>query len=374
MLILNLVLAMAEDGGTAKAQLDAVMQGNFVAVTALQPLLADPAAFAAPANAAAIRKDLDLLSKAPLLFARPLHRVSVAPLGSLFGDEVDRARRDFAAGRSDSARLRLRAITGLCMGCHARRLAEHDSPMISTPAVAALKPLERAQYLAATRQFDAALALWVQMMRAPLKTDADRFEQTQVLHSALAVIVRAKDDAPGTVKLLRDQLARTDLAEHTRRGVESMLVDAQTWADEHFDAESASGLTLFERGRTLMQRAGVIQNVSRSEAEEIPLLRAAAYLGLALDRESAAPWRGEALYLLGVVSFSALDPTVWELDGLYLETCVRENPHSALALRCVDRLAEISIVDFTGSGGTRLPPDVASRLELLRGIAKMPNR
>ena len=47
MLILNLVLAMAEDGGTAKAQLDAVMQGNFVAVTALQPLLADPAAFAA---------------------------------------------------------------------------------------------------------------------------------------------------------------------------------------------------------------------------------------------------------------------------------------------------------------------------------------
>ncbi len=159
----TVLLALFSASEPSKEQLDATMRGNLAALVALQPLLASPAAFHDPANAATIAASFTLLSGVKHQFARPSSGPAspAASIAVLFAEAVDRARVDFATGREESARLRARGLTTLCVSCHARQFAGGDFAEAAKLADGkGLPPLERAQLFAATRQFDAALALW----------------------------------------------------------------------------------------------------------------------------------------------------------------------------------------------------------------------
>jgi hypothetical protein len=363
-----LALALA---GTPSGEVRQTMRGNLAAVVALQPALASPAAFADPKNAPAITSSLATLARTRHKFPRPAAQEPAAAVAELFAEAVSRAQTDFAAGRAESARLRTRSATGLCLSCHSRQLSPADFAAAGKAADGVgLSPLERASFLAATRQFDAALAEWGDALSAPRRTDADAFEQTQALRGALSVAVRAKDDPATTVALLEARCASPELPAWGRKVCERQLADAKAWAAEGFTAARASAGALFERGQQLVQASAAEETLFPREEERVKVLRATAYFSLALEREPKAKWRGEALYLLGLATAATLDPTLWELDGIYLEACVRENPHTPLARRCAERFAERTVFDYSGSGGTRLPPDVAERLEGLRGLAR----
>ena len=147
----------APDAGTVEVK--ATMRGNFAALVALQPLLIRPTAFADPANAATLEQSLNLLSGVQHRPPRPEEPMPNAIAG-IFGEALNRARADLAAGRSEQARMRLRGLTSLCLGCHARKPVAQDLHDLGKAGDAVrLPPVERAQFFAATRQFDAALTL-----------------------------------------------------------------------------------------------------------------------------------------------------------------------------------------------------------------------
>ncbi|MBK7857901.1 MAG: hypothetical protein IPJ65_04595 [Archangiaceae bacterium] len=365
--LLVAVWLAAPDAGEVRA----TMHGNLAAVVALQPLLASPEAFKDPKNAATIYSSLAVLSRMKHQFMRPLAQEPAAAFGDLFSEAVDRAEADFSTGHPDVARARLRGLTGMCMSCHARQVSPKDFAAAEQAAGGiGLAPLERAEFLAATRQFDAALALWGDALSAPRKTEADSFALARAMRAALGVSVRAKDDASATVALLEAQAHRTDLPSWQANAVRLWLVDAQAWQAEKLVAAKATPAALFQRASALVDASRAAETYLPRDGERIKLLRATAYLSLALEREPHAKWRGQALYRLGIASASAFDPELYELDGIYLEACVRENPHTPLALRCIDLMSERTLFNFTGSGGTRLPPDVSQRLDALRALAK----
>lgn len=361
--------------GAAPARGDEVaqaMRGNLAALVALQPLLQDPDAFADPANQKTIKASLAVLGRTRHRFARPKAQEPAAALAVLFAEEISRAQVDLAAGRPQSARSRLRASTGMCLSCHARQLSPHDYAASGRAADGAgLPALERASFLATTRQFDAALALWGDTLSRPPKDDAEAFAHTQAFRSALSVAIRAKDDPAAAIGLLETRCGAPWLSPMARRSCVRQLNDAKSWAAEQLSTPApTTGTALYTRASELVDFSEVAQTLYPREDERVKLLRATAYLSLALEREPSAPWRGEALWLLGLATGATLDPELWPLDGIYLEACVRENPHTALAQRCVERLAERTLFDYTGSGGTRLPWDVAQRLEAMRALAK----
>lgn len=366
-----LLVTAAWLAATPSGEVRGTMRGNLAAVVALQPLLASPQAFAEAKNAPTINSSLAALARTRHKFPRPSAQEPAAALAELFAEEVSRAQTDFAAGRPERARLRVRTATGLCMSCHARQLSPKDFTA-GGPAAAGegLSPLERASFLAATRQFDAALEVWSGALEGEGKSDADAFDRTQALRGALAVAVRAKDDPKVAVALLEARCARGGLFAYAKKVCEAQLADAKAWAKEGFVAATASAAALFERGRALVAASGAEETLYPREETRVEMLRATAYFSLALEREPRAKWRGDALHLLGVATSPTLDVSLWELDGLYLEACVRENPHTPLAKACVERFAERTVFDYSGSGGTRLPPDVAARLEGLRALAR----
>lgn len=353
----------------ATAQLKTQMHESLSALLALQPLLASPAAFDDAANRPRLDAHLVTLSRLEHQFS-PRATATGAVMAQVFGSAVEQARADLRSGRTNDARMRLRGLTTLCSGCHTRKLSPGDFAQASAAADGAgLEPLERAQFLAATRQFDAALALWRELLRAPATTEAHGFEQAQALRAALGVAVRAKDDPAVTVQLLEAQLERTDLPASVRRSLSPLLAEATAWKREAWPAAAQTPQALFDKGRALVDAANAVGSVLPREEHRISLLRATAYLTLALDQQPRAKWRGEALYLLGAATGAAADPALWDLDGVFLEACVREGPHTAIAAQCYDLLAERTFFGFTGSGGTRVPPEVAAKLDALKALA-----
>lgn len=367
--LLALALSAAPpDAG--RAEVKATMRGNFAALVALQPLLISPTAFADPANAQTLDGSLTLLARVQHKPPAPEEPLPNA-IAALFGDALGRARADLAAGRKEEARLRLRGLTSLCMGCHARKPAPADlSDLGKAGEALRLPPVERAQFFAATRQFDAALVLWADLLRDPPKALADAFLQAQVARSAVLVSVRVKDDPATTLELLQMVRARPELPRLLRESLEAWLKDAQAWKAEGFVAAKKSPQALFERARALVKASGAERSMLPGDERLVVLLRASGYLDEALARAPRAAFRGEALYLLAVATAAILDADLWDLDELFLEACVRENPHTPLAVKCVDRLADRTLFLYSGSGGTRVPPEEVERLVTLRALAR----
>ena len=184
-------------------------------------------------------------------------------------------------------------------------------------------------------QGDAAIVLWKELLSATPRTPVETLEQTKTLRAAISVSVRAKDDPKLTLELLESMKGRKDLPAPFSLALAEWTRQTRAWSEEGFVASAQSTEALVARARALIAATHAASAVAPDEGQLIWLLRASAYLNTAFAREPLGKWRGEGLYLLGVASAATLDPELWEIDGLYLEACVRENPHSGLAVLCV---------------------------------------
>ncbi len=370
-LLVAVALLAASDKPAAKPETTAAMQAAFKSLMSIQPLLASPETLRDPANAAKLKEALGPLSAIKHRFIGAPQEPGAELLAGMFGDAIDRARLDLDVGNLGGARARLRSVTSLCFACHTRQAATKDFEDATRQIDALnLPPLRKAEFFATTRQFDRATETWAEALKAPPKTEAEAFEEASALRQYVAVLVRVKDDRAATVALLSAQAARRDLPGFVARTLQRWLVDAKDWQADPFDAKTATPAALFAKARELVEASGATQSPMTDEGRFITLLRASGYLHSAMEKQPKAPFRGEALYLLGVASAATLDPLLWELDSLYLEGCIRENPHTQLARRCVERIYERTWFGWTGSAGTNVPADVAKRLGELKALAQ----
>lgn len=93
-----------------------------------------------------------------------------------------------------------------CPSPHTLASASHDFESAqSSTASAALTPLERATFLAATRHFDEALSLWLDTLGQPANTEQQATDDIHGLREAIAVSVAVKGDPAKTLKLIDAQ-------------------------------------------------------------------------------------------------------------------------------------------------------------------------
>lgn len=339
------------------------------AVVRLQPYLASPAAFRDPQNAAQITADIDALAGLRHFF----HDIEGRPneLATIYARQAALAKREFLEGEPETARIRLRNVSGLCIDCHV------TGPRMPEFAEAAklvdeldLSPLERPLFLVMTRQPDRALAEWRVALVAPPKNDVEAFDQAEGLRAALSVAVRVKDDPGIAIALLEAQRGRPSLTPTLERQHQLWLAQAKQWRDEKVVAAALAPKALVARAKALIDASGAAATPVPMVERLIDLQRATKYLGDALAREPRGPWRGEALYLLGVASASTNDPLLWQLESLYLEACVRENRHSPLAATCARRLASRTYYAYSVRGVEFMPPEVAGTVRELTALAR----
>jgi tetratricopeptide (TPR) repeat protein len=365
------LLAAPPDAGVTPTR--STMREAFSALANLLPLTSTRAALEDPKNAAAIAQNLDTL--AGLRHAFPddpkAQEPATAALSSLFARYAQDTRRRFEARELEAVGLRVRTLTSLCFTCHSRERAPADFADVQHRLDGmTLAPLEKAQLLAATRQFDAALETYRGILDARPANERALLEYARALQDTMAILVRVKDDAKATGALLDALVTREDLPPFMRSTIAAWRADVTAWQQERFDALEATPDALFRRAKELVQKADGRHILLADERHDVAYLRASGYLNLALGRNPALKTRGEALWLLGVCAGALKSPLLWDVDLLFFEACVREYPKTKLAKRCFQQFSDRVYLGYTGSSGTHLPDDELERLTELRALAE----
>ncbi len=362
--LMVVVTLAAADGGPGAPK--TAMHEAFDALVRLQEVAAKPALLRDPKEAASISADLGKLRALTHVFPAnaQAQEPATAALSSLLGRYAAETQRRFDAHQPESVGPRVRTLMSLCFTCHTRERAGDFADASQRIDGLGLTGLERATALASTRQFDPALVEYAKVLDAPV---TDFVAYSRALQDSMTILVRVKDDAVATQALLDRVAARKDLPKYFLTNLPAWKKDVADWRAEKFDVTRAKPEALFSKAQALVTKANGGAFFA-DQRKDVLWLRASAYLNLALAKNPKLKTRGEALFLLGSCAGGLSSPLWWDLDELFYEACVRENPKTPLARRCFERLSERVTLGFTGSGGTFIPDDELERLDVLRAL------
>jgi len=299
---------------------------------------------------------------------------SIVLISGLFKDQVLRASQDLRSGRRPYARKVLKTVTNFCIVCHTRSSSPVDFSSLQEEVPKSLtSPLERAEFFDATRQFDRALVEFDKILEDPLAAKDRQLEWERALRYGIATAVRVKRDSNRALALVNRVISSPASPVFLKEEALRWQASLEEWKEE----ESQKPMTadgLFAEAKDLIARARKLQEYPADRGADILYLRASAALHDFLSQYSGNSNSGEALLLLGDCYETLRDMELWSLHDLYFEACVRQFPHTPIALACYRRYEQSTFLGYTGSAGTSLPTDVRRHMNELRILADVIGR
>jgi hypothetical protein len=350
----------------------------------LLPLVASRAKFAEEKNLPRVEADTRALrSLAHDLNAGP--KPSADPgmkmMSARFEEDLDRALESLKTGNRDYARNILKDSTAYCIQCHT---ASQNGPEFTrlnlNINLSELNALERAEFFTATRQFDNALAEYKKIIADEPVAQADPFEWERAARSALAIIVRVKNDPQAAGDILSQIRQNPRAPKSTQEALPSWTKSVREWAKEKPAKSKTTKKATpaantpeaqLATAETLINKAQKGQEYPLDHSQDILYFRASSLLSDFLaHREESDALTAKALYLAGIASEATRDMNFWTLHETYYERCIQADPHSPLARQCYARYADSITLGYSGSGGVRIPPEVGRHLAKLKALAE----
>jgi hypothetical protein len=272
----------------------------------------------------------------------------------------------YRSGDFEQARGQLFQLVETCVGCHSRRSTPRDSRLSEgfarDPRFEKLPPDERVRLETAIRQYDAALQTYEEIFESSEYT-ANDLDMIGILDDYVALNFQLRADTAALRRNLASIANRTDtapgLALDIRRWIE--VLDRLPDLSRRAELTTARGLVASARkaGKGRGDRPGLVEYLAAGT-----LLHS-----IVEDPSREALERAEAYYWLGVVE-SQVGSVFWPApEEFYLESAIRLAPNTDISSRAFVLLEEIVSLGFTGSGGTRIPPQVRLKLDSLRALS-----
>jgi tetratricopeptide (TPR) repeat protein len=334
----------------------------------LLPLSLDEERFDDPANERLVGNALAVLDQSSKGLERhgASEDVGFALLARTLSIEARDVRLRYDTGHRREARYLIQTMTETCVACHSR-LPSGNAPrsdaFVREVAVLDLPIEQRAKLAYATRQFDAALDLYEQMLRSK-EFSANDLDMGGYLDDYLELAIRVRRDLERPAATMEQFAGRDDLTPVLRGDVSSWITALRDLAGREPATDPIAA------ARELVAGDG-----AQIEADRVALVQhlyASGQLHRALATGLARPERAEAYYLLGLIE-TRIGRTYWLSQAeAYLETAIRLAPGEPIAADAYALLDEFLVAGYSGSGGTHVPPDIQAKLDRLRGIAESP--
>ena len=284
--------------------------------------------------------------------------------------DVHDIHRRYARGRYEEARYLLQQLTETCIACHSRLLESSKRSLgervTKQVDMDSLEAQERARLQVATRQFDAALATYEELF-ADTSVPPARMDLKGTFADYLTLSIRVVGDLKRPVPVLKKFAQRRDLPFYLMRNVELWIASLVELREQKSDAPSV------ERARSLVERARDLRRYSSDRAGLVHDLMASSvlhrYIELAPEK---SPDLAEAFYLLGLTEWRTRRSYWVSETEFYLETAIRVAPRSPYAEKAYALLEEYTVLGYSGSGGSHIPPDVQARLDELHALVAAP--
>ena len=378
LLLLFLPQAHGQTPVTSQVQWKIKMQSLYQSLTELLTDVCSDQRYYDSKNSSRIEREIKNLSTFSHELSKDIKDTSsqADPTLQLFSgflaSETSEAYRSFRGGQQRYAREILRSIPGDCLACHSRNALGPDFNSLAIEPGATLKPSERAEFFAATRQFDRAIESFQKILHGTVKPKSDSYDLEKSVNEALLIAVRHKRDPKLALSIVQSVIDNPESPKFLEEDATHWKKSLEDWAMEPArELKTEEGL--HAEALRLIALAHSNQTYSMDHSQDITYLRASTVLYDLVQLAPKGKHVSEALLLLGMC-YEVLNPHRMEnLHNIYYESCIKNAPHTEIALTCYRRYEQSIHFGFTGSAGTHLPQEIKEKLLELWGIA-MPKK
>ena len=342
------------------------MQGLYHSLSDLLTDVSSDQRYYDPKNATRIGEEIKSISK----FSHELKSTgknpkSIDPTLQMFSgfleSETNEAALTFKAGYLPYARDILRSIPGNCLACHTRNTLGPDFTSLPLEPSGPLEPIEKANFYAATRQFDRAIESFQGILKgkSPVSLDGNGIESS--VRDGLLIAVRYKRDPVLAISLVQSTIENPTVPHFLKEDAESWKKSLNDWKNEG-NRKATSEEGLHAEALRLIAKAHSKQSYPMDHSQDIEYLRASTVLYDLVQLAPNGRFVPEAFLLLGMCHELLNTRRMESLHNIYYEACIEKAPHTETARTCYKRYEQNMYIGFTGSSGIHLPDDIQTKL------------
>lgn len=294
---------------------------------------------------------------------------SLPMIADLFDAETRRAATELKRGRREYARSILKTVPGFCIGCHTRSPSGPDLSKMNLTPPQKFAPLEKAEFLAATRQFDPAFDQLEKVIADPRYAQGRQLDWERAVRQALAIAVRVKADPEKALSIVDRVVSSPASPQFLKEDAAKWRESVIQWKDEP-KRESATEEGLYAEAIRILTKAREVQKYPLDRSADILYLRLSATVHDLLRQYPNGNHAAEGLLLLGMSYESLRDLELWNLHEMYYASCIQKAPHTPIARNCYRHYEQSMYSGYSGSGGFSLPEDVQKRLSDLKALSE----
>jgi hypothetical protein len=228
---------------------------------------------------------------------------------------------------------------------------------------------ERAEFFAASRQFDRAATELNKLVSDPSFAASRPLAWEKAVNHALVMAVRTQRNPGRAIEIVSAVQDTPSAPYFFKQNAAQWKKSLQDWQNEaNRTPKTEEGL--FAEATRLIAKARELQKYPVDRSGDIYYLRASAVIHELLQVAPNGDRAPEALMLAGMC-YEVLSPLkLDDLHELYYAACVRKAPHTPMAEICYGRYQESLHAGYTGSGGTELPAEIKKRMTQLEDLAR----
>lgn len=262
----------------------------------------------------------------------PSQDVSFFKKASALEVELSEIQNQLKRGQDRQAQRRMANVTHYCIACHTMRegYAKEFSESFNQLAKS-LTALERAEFCAATRQFDQAIVHYEQVLSDSEWAQKNPSAWNEAALRLLAILVRVKNDPNLTLEMVSRFFDARSYPKKYQSAARIWRREILRWQEQ----EKKSPMPVATSSVRLLLDSGARLNVTTGGGL-IQDLRASRILHLLKSSNDHGHKEYQAwLHLSGEIAQRLQDLNVWENPRDYFSMCVRLKPKSSTGNRCL---------------------------------------
>ncbi len=350
-----------------------LMQSFLEQLTILKPYMVSDEKIVDPKNELEIAKSLKEFSRLAKLAAHDpvLNKENFKFSRSILEHHIADVERTFRLGNKHFARWQLASTASICMSCHTQMRSTDRTFENFVNHKSFSSEFDQAEFLFATRAFDKAFAMFDSQIMGYPKNGVTTDELGRALERQLTYYTRLKRDLPGGIIKMKAYLKNEKLPPFARRNIEAWVQQMESFqAQKPIDPSQSSAEQVLAFAKKNIESQSTRKMIEASNPKLVTYLYVSGMLFEYLSKYPRSASVPELLYWLSICDRSINYSLFYSLADLYLRECIVSYPASPMAKKCYKEFEEATILGYSGSAGTQVPPDVQTDLDQLRKLVE----
>lgn len=291
-------------------------------------------------------------------------------IAGLLRQDIERAYQGLNDGHIEYAKSAVRNSVAYCIACHTRSQGGVEFPLLKAFAEPLKRAswIERIEFMAASRQFDAVLEEVKKQLRKPTDPPINHLDLERASRMALSIAVRVKKD-PKVAESVAQAVQKSKASSFAmKEGAKVWLQDISAWKKEG-KKKLATDKEMMDAAKALIAHAQAPGAVVGAHSD-VDYLRASVIVHDLIKTHPNSPLLAEALYMVGLSYDSLRDLGLWSLHEMYFLACIDKAPHSELGEKCYKNYESSVTLGYSGSSGVHIPASVKKHLESVKRQAQ----